>query len=136
MTDYFGAMGTALFTTLSGGTPLTSELGGTVIYAGHAPDNASLPYVVYSHQGGGPENINSSDLRSDVWNVRGYAATRPQANRIDGQIEALLHRQTITVSGYNTFWLVREENYSLDEQQPDKTWVYTAGGLYRVRLTG
>jgi hypothetical protein len=134
MSDYFGAMGTALYTTLAAGTALISELGGTAIYADYAPDSASLPFVVFSHQGGGPENISPGNLQSDVWQVRGYAETRAEANRIDGLCTDLLHRKILTVSGYTNIWTVKESNISLVEIPPDGANVYSAGGLYRVRI--
>lgn len=134
MSDYFGAMGTAIYNTLKAGTALITELGGTFIYFEQAPDHASLPYIVYNHQGGGPENISPGALQSDVWQVRGFASTRAAANRIDGNIYDLLHRKTLTVSGYTNIWTVKELNISLVENPPSGEKVYSAGGLYRVRL--
>jgi len=136
VSDYFGAMGTALYSTLSGGTALISELGGTAIYSEQAPDNATLPYVVFNHQGGGLENIVHDNLRNDIWFVRGYAATRAQANRIDGNCQDLLHKKKLTITGYTNFWTVREDDVSLVETPPDEQRVYMAGGFYRIRITG
>jgi hypothetical protein len=134
--DYFGAMGTALYSTLSGGTALVTELGGTAIYAEQAPDGASLPYIVFSHQAGMVQNITHSNLRDDTWFVRGYAATRAQANRIDGLVEGLLHKKTLTVSGFTNFWTVKTEQVAFIENPPSGTRVYMAGGMYQIRLTG
>lgn len=136
MSDYFGAMGTALFSVLSGGSALTTELGGTAIYAEQAPDNSQLPYVVFNHQGGGLENLNADNLRNNVWFVRGYATTRAQANRIDGGCQDLLHKKPLTVTGYTNFWTVREDDVSLVETPPDEQRIFMAGGMYRIRITG
>lgn len=135
MSDYFGAMGTALYSKLAGGTALISALGGTAIYANQAPDNTSLPYVVYSHMAGGPQNIIPVDLRSDLWYARAYASTNALANRLDGHISDLLHKGSLSVSGWTTFWMVREESISLIETLPDGEKIYTAGGTYRIRLS-
>jgi len=135
MSDYFGIMGTALYSKLAGGTALIAALGGTAIYAEQAPDGQSLPYVVFSHVGGGPENITPREMYSDQWNVRAYAATRAQANALDGHLSGLLHKGGLSVTGYTTFWMVRETSVSLVENPPNGAHVYMAGGLYRVRLS-
>lgn len=135
MADYFGMMGTALYSKLSGGTALTTALGGTAIYADQAPDNASLPYVIFSHQAGGPDNIIQRDLYNDVWFVRAYASTRGSANVLDGHISDLLHEGSLSVSGWSCFWLVREESFSLIDNLPNGEKAYMAGGSYRIRLS-
>lgn len=135
MSDYFGAMGTALYSKLASGTALTAALGGTAIYYNQAPDKTSLPYVVYSHQAGGPQNVIPVDLRSDLWYVRGYASTQGTANILDGHISDLLHKGSLSVSGWTTFWCMREESISLIENLPNGVKVYTAGGTYRIRLS-
>lgn len=133
--DIFGAMGTAIYSKLAAGTALTSALGGTAIYADQAPDNTSLPYVVFNHMAGGPENITPRDYRTHLWFVRAYAATRGNANIYDGHVSDLLHKGTLSVSGWTTFWLVREEDFSLIENLPNGNKVYMAGATYRVRLS-
>lgn len=135
MGDYYGAMGTALYSKLSGGTALVSALGGTAIYVDQAPDGTNLPYVVFSHQAGGADNIIPVDLRTDLWFVRAYASARDAANLLDGHISDLLHRGSLTVSGWTCFWLVREENFALVENLPNNNRVYMAGATYRVRLS-
>jgi hypothetical protein len=135
MSDYFGAMGTALFSALSGGTALTAELGGTAIYNTQAPDNKALPYVVYSHQGGGPNNITKSDLRENVWYVRAYGPTLAKATAIDRQIDAILNRKALSVSGYACFWCAREQDFQIVETPASGTHIYSAGAFYRIRIT-
>lgn len=133
MSNYFGAVGSAIYSKLGAGTALTAELGGTLIYSDQAPDNAALPYVVFSYQAGGAENITPSDMHSDVWWVRGYAATRATANRIHGHVYDLLHQGSLTISGYTNYWMVEESNILLTENPPDGVKVYATGGLYRIR---
>ena len=134
MSNFFGAMGTAILDKLKAGTALIAELGGTAIYVDQAPDGALLPYVVYNHQGGGPENISPGNLQSDIWQVRGYAATPASANRIDGLVTDLLHRGSLVATGYTNIWTAKETDISLVENPPDGAKIYSAGGLYRVRL--
>lgn len=106
-----------------------------MIYADQAPDNTALPYVVFSHMAGGPENITPRDMRTHLWFVRAYASTRAAVNRYDGHISDLLHKGSLSVSGWTTFWLVREEDFSLTENPPNGDPVYMAGATYRVRLS-
>ena len=135
MSNYFGAAGSAIYSTLSGGTALTTLLGGTLIYQDHPPDGSARPYVVFNHQAGGPELLNSHDIRSNVWYVRGFADTKASAVAIDAQIDALLDGHTLSVSGYTNFWTKREEDLSIVETQPNNERIYSNGGLYRVRVT-
>ena len=126
----------ALYSTLTGGTALTSLLAGTTsVYFLQAPEDATLPYVVYSYQAGGAENVTPSDMRSQLVYTRGYASTPALAGSIDAQISSLLHRQTLSVSGWANFWTAREEDFILVENPPDKSPIYMSGASYRIRLT-
>jgi len=135
MSNFFGAMGTALYSTLSGAAALITELGSTAIYQDQAPDGQARPYVVYSHQGGGPDLITKSDLRNNLWFVRAYADTKAKAVTLDAQIDTALNKKTLSVTGWTNFWTVRETDLSLVETQPDNVKVHMAGALYRIRLT-
>lgn len=132
----FNALHTGIYNKLTGGTALTALLAGTAsIYYQQAPDGAILPYVVFNSQGGGPDNTNASDMRDMVYHVRGYANSPALAGSVDAQISSLLHRGSVTVSGYTNFWLVRETDTSLVENPPDQEKIHMAGGIYRIRLT-
>ena len=131
----FTALNTGMYTKLSGGTALTTLLGGTAVYYLHAPEGASLPYVVWNYQGGGDENITPSRMKNLMVFVRGYATTPALAGSIDTQIDALLHKQTLSVSGWTNFWTHREEDLALVEYEPTGNNIYMTGGMYRVRLT-
>lgn len=135
MSDFFGAMGTAILDKLAGGTALVSALGGTAIYADQAPDKAPPPYVVFSHQAGAAESDTATDARDDYWFVRAYAAKRAEANLLDGYLSDLLHRQSLTVTGWTVYWLVRETQLSMIENLPNGERRFMAGAVYRIRLT-
>lgn len=128
---------TAIYTTLKAATALTSMLAGTTsIYHLQAPDNATLPYVVYSHQGGGPELINPSNLESNVWWVRAFSTTSAlNAALIFEQVDSLLHKKNITITDATTIQCVREQNIALVENPPTGKPIYTCGGMYRIRTT-
>jgi hypothetical protein len=135
MSDALDATAKALYTTLAGGTALTGLLGGTAIYDTQAPDGAVLPYVVFSHAGGGPDNRNASNLENDVWFIRAYAAgSLKTAGAIRAQVDALVHKRTLSVNGWRNIWCVRETDLRNIENQPSGARVCMAGGLYRIRL--
>jgi len=124
----------AIYSTLTGGTALTTLLGGSAVYHHKAPDNAPLPYVVFNKQGGGPENSHPDDARDYVYFIRGYAASAKAAGDIDAAVSALLHRKGMTVTGWNCFWLARETDLESEETTPAGVSVYMAGAIYRIRI--
>jgi hypothetical protein len=137
MSDLLGDTSTALYTTLNGGTALTTALGGTArIYDMQAPDGASLPYVVFQHQGGGPDNITSAGIESNLWLVKVYSnASAKAASDIFALADELLHRKNITIGTANTWWCAREENVKLLENLPNGKRVWMRGGIYRIRTS-
>ena len=131
----FNVLNDGLLDKLAANSTLIATLGGTAIYYQHAPDGEPYPYVVLSHQAGGPDNINPSDLRSMSYYVRGYSTSRALAGSIDALCSASLHKQALTVSGYTNFWTVRETDVAPPpEITPAGGRVYAAGGFYRIRL--
>lgn len=128
------ALNTGLFSKLSGGTALVNALGGTAIYYAQAPDNVAYPYVVFSYQAGGPQNVTPSDMRDAVVYVRCYATAAAQGGTIDALVSSLLHGGSISVSGYTNYWTKREQDIALVETDAAGRIVYTSGGLYRIRI--
>lgn len=130
------AIDTGLRATLCGGTVLTNMLAGTAsVYHIRAPDGASYPYVLFDVQGGGPENINPSDLGNYVYYVRAYTTTgATNASQIHDQVRALLDKAALTVTGYTNIWTRLETELEIVDETPDRKPVYSAGGLYRIRI--
>lgn len=132
----FNALSAAIYTKLQTTSALTALLSGTTaIYNTQAPDNAALPYVVFSVQGGGDENRTPNRTKNLVLNVRGYTAAGPAAaGTIDSKIDSALHGVTLSVSGWTNFWTAREQDIAAVEidDANQKTWM--AGELYRIRL--
>lgn len=128
---------TGIYNVLKAGTSLTAMLSGTTaIYHLQAPDGATLPYIVYNHQGGGPENANLSNLENNVWWIRAYSVTSAKnAAQIFTQADLLLHRKNITIGSAKTFECVREQNIALVENPPTGKPIFTCGGIYRIRTT-
>lgn len=132
-----GSTAAALYSTLTGGTALVALLAGTAaVYHQQAPDEAALDYVVFNHQGGGPDLLTSKDMESNLWQVRFFSNVDAKSATVGfAQVDALLHKKNISISGVTTFWCAREQNIVLVENAPNNTKVYSAGGLYRVRTT-
>jgi hypothetical protein len=135
MTDYFGAMGTALYSKLAAGTALIAELGGTFIYDTLAPKEQAYPFVLFSHQAGGPQRLTPGGQWLDAWYVRAWSANKAQAARLDKLCYELLDGKTLTVSGFTNFDTARVENIALVETEPNTEYVYSYGGIYDVRLS-
>lgn len=113
---------------------ITTKLGGSYIYDPVAPPGQSRPYIIFTHTGGGHENINPSDLENHVYLVKGVASGKKVAGEIHDLILAALHNQTVIVSGYTNFWTAAEEEVRMVEVLDDGTTVFHCGAYYRVRI--
>lgn len=129
------ALETALYGRLAGGTALTSLLAGTAsIYNSLAPPGSAHDFVVFSHQGGGDENLTPRRMRNVVYLVKAVStAGMAKAGQIDAAADALLHNQELSVSGWANFWLAREGDVRYSELTEDGKRYFHSGGLYRVR---
>ena len=134
----FNVLNTAIYSQLTtagaAGTALTTALGGSAIYYLQAPDNEPRPFVVWSYQAGGDENATSHRSKNIVLLFRSFADTPEQAGTIDALVDACLHLQAFTVSGWGNFWTARETEVNLVENLTSGEKVFMAGGLYRTRL--
>lgn len=129
----------ALYSKLTAGTTVTALLAGTTaIYDGIAPPNAAKPYVVLYDRGGGQQNITPGNLVSKLVEITAFASGatgRAVAGTIDAAVSALLHQQSLTVSGWSNYWLSREQDVVTDENEPTTTPVFGRGAYYRVELS-
>jgi len=128
-------LNTTIYSKLQG-TALTSLLAGTTsIYHLQAPDNADPPYVVFNTQAGGDENQTPKRRKSLLLFVRGYSkVSAAQAGSIDAQIDTLLHRQSLSVSGWANIYTWRETDLETIQNLPSGEKYWMQGGFYRVRL--
>ncbi len=133
MTSHINALNAAIYSKLSGGTALVTALGGTCIYHGVAPEGKAFPYVIWSYVAGGHENMTPNESVNAVVYVRAYATTAKQAATIDGLAAELLET-TLTVTGWNNYWLAREESIVLPETDSAGKTTWSCGACYRVRL--
>lgn len=126
----------ALYTKLSGSTALTSLLGGTAeIYSVSASEQAVFPYVVFSVQGGGDDNLDARRTKNLVYFIRAYSkVTKAEAGTIDAVLDTVLHGQSISPSGWNNYWLAREEDLESVEYPPSNQPIHMVGGFYRLLM--
>lgn len=129
-------LNTAIRNRLLGGTALVAALGGSHIYYGQVPvADYALPYILWSYQAGNLANDTPHIESNQLVYVRAFAAQAAQAGTLDALVAELLHRTSLTVTGWNVFWLAREQEFQLPEP-PDKAGItcWQAGAFYRVRL--
>lgn len=128
------AIETGMYSALSGDGALTTALGGSYIYNRAAPQGQARPYVIFQHTGGGHLNINPSDLQGHLYLVKAVSDEIKEAGEIDDLVKAVLHKGTLTVSGYTNIDTRREQEVGIVEQLEDGTLVYHTGAYYRVRI--
>lgn len=138
MTAY-NLVNAALYARLAADSTLTAMLaGGTAvpsIYVDAAPDNAVLPWVVFSHQSGIEPGLSAHRDFDELLYVRAFAAAPGAAGSIDARLEQLLHMQPLTVGGFTNIRLVRETDISLVETDASLVKIWQAGALYRSLLS-
>ena len=128
---------TAIYGKLQAGTALTALLAGTTsIYHQQPPDNTSMPYVIFNHQGGGNENINPSPMINSVYFIRGYSESSAlAAGSIRQEIYNLLDGKALSpTGGWVNFWCKAEAHVEQIENLPNGKKAYMCGDFYRVRL--
>lgn len=124
-----------LYSKLSADAAIISELGGdTAIFNRHAPQMRARPYIVFSHAGGGHDNQNPSDIQSHVYMVKTVADESKKAGTIHELILSALHKQSLTVAGYTTFYMHSEDEVQLTEVTRQGDVVYHLGSHYRIRI--
>lgn len=119
---------------LKGDSSLTTKLGGEYIYNTTAPPGQGFPYVIFQWAGGGPENITPSDMRDLTYLVKGVSDNQKEAAEIDELIEDVLHKGTLTVSGYTNLRTWRDNQIQLSEDASDGTLIFHRGAYYRIRI--
>jgi hypothetical protein len=128
------ALETALYSQLSGGTALVAALGGTAIYNGQIPADASLPCVTYSLASGMEENLTRTRSNRMVYLVKAIAPSLYQAGQIADLVDALLHDHELSPTGFHNFWTARETVVRYQEIDPAGHIIGHAGGEYAFRL--
>lgn len=131
------ALETGLYTALSGNAALITELAnGTAIYNQLAPQDETLPYIVFFWAGGGVENINPSDLHNVLYVVKAVDDESKKAGTLQGLIKTALHDVALTVSGFTNFYTAAESEVNLVEMGREGKPIFHRGHYYRIRVDG
>ncbi len=132
--------GSAIWAQLKGGTALTALLAGgtagTAIYESFAPNDATLPYVLYQEQSSTWDMLQGTARFVDaVYLVKAVSGSAwpKEADLIDEQIDARLHDAALTVTGYGVVACLRESDVRFSEIAGNQTY-WHCGALYRVTL--
>jgi len=134
MSDLFSAMGSALFSQLAAGTALTTRLGGTAIYNTLVSQGITPPYVVFFQSSGYEDNSSPRRARTMLWTVKAVSATGlKDAAETDNLIDALLHEQTLTVTGWGCYWMARASDVAYADEAGGQTF-WHVGAQYRIRI--
>lgn len=126
------AIDNALRAKLTEGTTGLWTLVGANVYKELAPNEAGAHYIVFNVQGGGYTNDNPRDFADVVYQVCGYSRNEGTACLIDAGIEARLHNQALTITGWTHVSTMREGEISLTELVNGAP-LYRRGALYRVK---
>jgi len=128
---------TGLYQKLIAASGLTGLLaaGTGSVFNQQAPPGAGYPLVIFQQQGGGDENKTPHRSQNFLYVVKGVSSVSlEQAGTIDAAIDAALHLQSITATGWTNFWLARETEIRFTETTPQGVNYYHAGAVYRLRV--
>jgi hypothetical protein len=132
----FNALGSALYAKLAGGTALTALLAGTTsVYSVIAPFEAAYDYVIFNLQTGVEQNDTAHRIKDLTVQVRGYSTQLNKAGSIDAACDALLHNQTLSISGWSSvFTPHRSLDIEMVEYDEASRPIFTRGGLYDLKI--
>lgn len=117
------------------GTAGVSSIVSTRVYAGIAPDAATMPMIVFLLNGGGADNdtaLDSADLR---YAIMGVSDNQRQAVQIADAIRSALHEQTMAIDSPWTVYRVQESGAIAYVDDVDGKPFYRRGGIYRIRVS-
>jgi len=131
------AIETGLFSALSTNAAILTKLGSAKIYNHIIPQGVSLPAIRFFYAGGGEENLTPTRSVNVVYAVIGVSETsKKEAGEIADLIDACLHDQTLTVTGWtNNFWTARGGLASYHELGKGGESYWHCGAYYRCRLS-
>lgn len=124
----------AIRSTLTGSAGV-SNIVSTRVYAGIAPDAGTMPFVVFTINGGGADNdtaLDSADLR---YAIMGVSDKQLQAVQIADAIRSALHEQSMAIDSPWSVYRVQETGAIAYVDDVDGKPFFRRGGIYRIRVS-
>lgn len=129
------AVGSAVYSALCAGSDLLTKLGGSAIYNMQANQGAVFPYVIFFKAAGVEANTSPRRVRRFVYIAKGVTEDDLfGAGEIDDLLDALLHDQTLTVTGWGNYWCARSGDISYAEPGEGGKTYYHRGARYDIEL--
>jgi protease II len=130
------ALGTALYSHLTGGTALMALLasGTASVFYGQASPGARPPYVVFKVNSDTNEHVYPGETRVFVVDVKGIATSGYAATQIGDAIDARMKSDIGAVSGFGLFRQDREVGIEYQEAGDGQTFWHD-GGRFRITLS-
>ena len=116
-------------------TDLLAGQSANSIYWLDAGSSPTRPYILIELTSGGDLNESPTRQRDVVYAVKAIAATASAAEQIDEQIDAQLHGQSLTITGWETVNVAREDDLAAAEDDGSGGTNYVIGGQYRIRMS-
>lgn len=127
------AVEAALYSKLAGDASV-SGLVQTRIYNTLAPEDAQMPFVVFSLASGVEENLTPRQSVRLVYFVRAVAEQLEQAGLVADAIRNALHHQPLGVPGWENYWLAQITHIRYLETDPGGRKYWHAGGEFEVKI--
>ena len=128
------ALGTALYSHLTGGTALVALLANGTSSVHNSLGNGALPYVVYKVSADTNEIIYPGETRTFIVDVQAIATDGYVAAQIGDAIDARMKSDIGAVSGFGLFRQERESGIEYQEVTDGATYWHD-GGRFRVTLS-
>jgi hypothetical protein len=133
------AVDKAWYTKLTGSTALCALVGGTAsprIYNTMAPQNATLPFVVFQKQGGGHIADNPREYANMVYMTKAVGGKLSECEAIEVEVINAIDRQTLAIAdNYAHVATFKRGHLHFIEDIGGGSMVYHIGGLYEVQVT-
>lgn len=138
MISFENAADTAIYTTLSADSTLTTLLGGTAIYRALAPQNTDPPYVVFQTQSPSvPERVLSGvAYENALYTVKAVVESHSAASAgtIAARVDTLLDGPVLSFgTAYTQMRVTRVQSVDYTELAPGGQLLQHRGGIYRVQ---
>ena len=100
-----------------------------------AVDGAAYPFVVFNKMSDAEPNDTAHRVIDTIYQVRGFTRTSAAAaDAIALAVDALLHRVTLSITGYAVLRVYRTGGLEFIENQQSTDKVYSAGSLFRITV--